>query len=57
LNTTRWKETLPKELKDIYDEKKYKKSMKYERVNHKFSNITGLVSFVIMLLLLIFGGF
>ncbi len=57
LNTTKWKETLPDDLKDIYDEKKYAKSMKYEKTNHKFSSITGIFSFTIMLLMLIFGGF
>lgn len=57
LNTTKWKETLPDDLKDIYDEKKYAKSMKYEKTNHKFRSITGIFSFTIMLLMLIFGGF
>jgi len=57
LNTTRWKEKLPKDLEWIYDEKKYEKSMKYEKTNHKFSSITWIFSFVIMLLVLIFGGF
>ncbi len=57
LNTKSWKETLPEELKDIYDEKKYAKSMKYEKVKHKFWSITWIVSFVIMLALLILGWF
>ena len=57
LNTTKWKETLPLELKDIYDEKKYAKSMKYEKTNHKFSSITWIFSFTIMLLMLVFGWF
>ncbi|MDQ7009590.1 MAG: M48 family metallopeptidase [Candidatus Gracilibacteria bacterium] len=57
LNTKNWKNKLPEELKDIYDEKKYEKSMKYEKTNHKFSSITGIFSFIIMLLVLIFGGF
>jgi len=43
-------------LKDIYDEEKYAKS-KYEKTNHKFGSITGIFSFTIMLLMLIFGGF
>ena len=57
LNTKNWKETLPEELKDIYDEQKYKKSMKYEKVKSKFSSITGIFSFVLMLLVLVFWGF
>ena len=57
LNTTRWRDKLPKELEWIYDEKKYAKSMQYEKTNHKFSSITGIFSFSIMLLMLVFGGF
>ena len=57
LNTKNWKETLPEELKDIYDEEKYKKSMKYEKVKSKFSSTTGIFSFVLMLAVLIFWGF
>jgi len=36
LNTLNWSEKLPDELKDIYDEKKYKKSMEYEKVKNNF---------------------
>ena len=57
LNTLNWSEKLPNELKEIYDEKKYKKAMKYEKTKHKFSNITGIFSFLIILLVLIFGWF
>jgi len=55
LNTKSWKNTLPEELKDIYDEEKYAKSMKYEKVKNKFSSITGIFTFVLMLLILVFG--
>ncbi|MDD3646698.1 MAG: M48 family metallopeptidase [Candidatus Gracilibacteria bacterium] len=57
LNTTRWSDKLPKELEGIYDEKKYKKSMKYEKAKTKFSSISGAFSFIVMLLVLILGGF
>ncbi len=36
LNTLKWTTKLPNELKEIYDAKKYKKSMKYEKVNYDF---------------------
>jgi len=36
LNTTRWSNKLPKELEEIYDEKKYAKSMDYEKAKHRF---------------------
>lgn len=57
LNTTRWSEKLPKELTWIYDEKKYKKSMKYEKAKTKFSSISWAFSFIVMLLVLVFWGF
>ena len=57
LNSKSWKESLPDELKDIYDEEKYAKSMKYEKTKHTFSSITGIFSFILMLLVLVFGGF
>jgi len=57
LNTTRWTEELPGELKDIYDEKKYSKSQKYEKTKYKFGWISSVPSFIIMLLILLFGWF
>ncbi len=57
LNTKNWKTTLPKELKEIYDGKKYKKSMEYERVKYRFSMLTSSVSFIVTLAILAFGGF
>ncbi|MCD4679014.1 MAG: M48 family metallopeptidase [Bacteroidales bacterium] len=57
LNSTLWTNELPSELSDIYDAEKYSKSQDYEKVNQRFSIITGTLSFVAMLLMLIFGGF
>ncbi len=57
LNTLNWTNKLPKELKEIYDEKKYKKSMDYEKTKYKFGIFWSIFSFTIMLLILIFGGF
>lgn len=57
LNTTRWSNELPKELEGIYDAEKYAKSQKYEKEKYKFSWISSSVSFVIMLLILVFWGF
>ena len=36
LNTTRWSDEIPEELKGIYDEEKYAKSQKYDRRKYKF---------------------
>lgn len=57
LNTTRWSELLPDELKGIYDASEYKKSQQYLKVNHKFGMLTSTISFVAMMAMLIFGGF
>ena len=52
LNTLNWSNKLPEELKWIYDEKKYIKSQNYEKDNHKFSTISSIFSFVVILLVL-----
>jgi STE24 endopeptidase len=57
LNTTRWSEKLPTELAWIYDETKYAKSQKYEKTKYTFGWISSVPTFLIMLLILIFGGF
>jgi len=57
LNTLNWSDKLPEELKGIYDQEKYAKSMQYEKTKHNFSNISWVFSFLLMLLVLIFWGF
>ena len=57
LNTLNWSTKLPDELKNIYDEKKYSKSMEYEKTKHIFWTISWGFSFLVMLLVLIFGWF
>jgi STE24 endopeptidase len=57
LNTLNWTEKLPKELEGIYDEEKYKKSMKYEKTTHKFSSFSKIFSFFLMFFVLSFWGF
>lgn len=57
LNTLNWSDTLPKEARWIYDEEKYAKSQAYEKTKHTFSNYSGIFSFVLTLLVLVFWGF
>jgi STE24 endopeptidase len=57
LNGLKWSDTLPAGLEGIYDPEQYKKSMAYQRENRKFGFITGSFNLVIMLLLLLLGGF
>ena len=57
LNTTRWSEELPAELEGIYDGEKYKKSQAYEKENFKFGLLSSAFSIVLILSLVVFGGF
>ena len=57
LNTTRWSNKLPDELKGIYDEDQYGKSQQYLKVKQKFSWIISSFSFLVMLAVLVSGTF
>ncbi|MFV0377308.1 MAG: M48 family metallopeptidase [Mangrovibacterium sp.] len=57
LNTTRWSEQVPDELRGIYDEEKYRKQQAYSKTNHRFGMLTGTFSFILILGMLFFGGF
>jgi len=57
LNTLKWSNILPDDLKGIYNEKKYAKSQDYEKTNHRFSQIVDSISFIAILLMLCFYGF
>ncbi|MCB2207633.1 MAG: M48 family metallopeptidase [Bacteroidetes bacterium] len=57
LNFTHLKETIPTELKGIYDEDAYRKSQKYEKVSLRFSLVTSTFSLILILLMLFMGGF
>lgn len=57
LNYRNISNSIPDELSGIYDEEKYAESQKYEKVNLRFSMITGTFSFVLILLILFTNGF
>ena len=57
LNSTLWTNELPAELNDIYDAEKYRKSQDYEKVNQRLSTITDSLSFIVIMLMILFGGF
>jgi len=57
LNFTYLKETIPHELKGIYDENAYSKSQQYEKVSLRFSLVTSTFSLILILLMLFLGGF
>ena len=57
LNTTTWNNALPESLKGLYDEETYRKQQDYQKVNRRISLITDCLSFVLILMMLTFGGF
>ena len=57
LNIKSMKEELPEEVKGIYDEEKYKKSIAYSKANNKFGLITSTFSFILSFILLATGFF
>lgn len=57
LNFQNLKETIPADLKGIYDEKAYRKSQRYEKVSLRFSLLSSSFSFILILLMLFLGGF
>jgi STE24 endopeptidase len=57
LNSTYWSDELPKELIGIYDQEKYSKSQLYEKSKQKFSFVLSTLTLILMLLMLIAGGF
>ncbi len=57
LNTTKWSDIIPDEVKGIYDEEKYKKQQAYQKENHRFGLLTSSFSMVITLGMFLFYGF
>lgn len=57
LNQKNKKHALPTELKDIYNEQQYQKSLAYQRANSRFSAITATFGFLVTLTLLLTGAF
>ena len=57
LNSTKWSTKLPQEVSDVYDPGQYRKSQQYKRANDRFEWITSSFSLVVILLMLLLGGF
>jgi STE24 endopeptidase len=57
LNRKYWSDNLPAELEEIYDIEKYRKSQLYLRANDKFSQVTESFNFILVMGMLLFGGF
>lgn len=57
LNNSQMSEALPDEVKDLYDAEAYKKQQQYFLANKKFGMVSGLFSFVVMMLMFFLFGF
>ena len=57
LNEKRFDDEIPDKLKDVYDEKEYKKSQSYKKTSAKFSNLTSLIITSLTLLFFLVDGF
>ncbi len=57
LNSKSREKDIPEELKGIYDDEKYKKSQEYQSEVERFGQITSTLSFILIITLLLTGGF
>jgi STE24 endopeptidase len=57
LNTTTLSNRLPGALIGFYDQSTYSKQQEYERVNYRFGLLSDILSFVVIIALLVSGGF
>lgn len=57
LNSTQWSDQLPEEVKDIYDNEKYRQQQAYEKANFSFSMVSSSFSFILILLMFLLTGF
>lgn len=57
LNAKHYKDALPEDLKDVYDDAEYKKSQEYKATNYKFGLLTSTFSVLLTLGFLWFDGF
>lgn len=57
MNASKRNNPLPEQVKDIYDEEKYKKQQSYEKETSKFGLISSTFSFFVIISMIIFGGF
>ena len=57
LNAKRFKDPIPKDLEDVYNQEEYQKSQAYKMTNYRFGILTSIFSLLLILGFLIFGGF
>lgn len=57
LNAKHYKDPLPAELQDVFDEDEYKKSQRYKKESYKFGILTSVISLIATLLFFFLDGF
>lgn len=57
LNARRFQDSVPPELKDVYDNSEYERSQLYKREKYRFGRLTGTIFIVATLLFFFFDGF
>ena len=57
LNAKHYQDEIPEELKDVYDEAAYQKSMEYNQTNYQFKKITAFTTTFITLAFISLNGF
>lgn len=57
LNSKHYKDAIPIELSDVYDQEEYVKSQNYKQINYQFGLLTSAFSFILTISFLVFGGF
>ncbi len=57
LNSKRYGDPIPDDLKDVFDAEEYQKSQEYQKTNYRFGLLSSLFSIVLTLAFLVFGGF
>jgi len=57
INSKTWENEIPAELADLYDAEKYAKAQQYDKAKQNLSNISSILSLILTLAFIIFGGF
>ena len=57
LNAKRFKDTIPEDLTDVYSSEEYEKCQGYKWTNYRFGILTSTFSILLILSVLVFGGF
>ena len=57
LNSRNWKDKVPDEMKDVYDDEKYRQAKQYDLAHSNFALWSAIYGLVLILCMLFFNGF